>query len=383
MTEKEIAEIRRRFTADKSNITHIRGCYVSEKQEIVSEFDQSFAGLPQEETECMLAVLKRTLSGTVGRNLVDISFQTQQVVDSDEHRLLMKLRDSSLKDDEAVHELFNKIIEVLAIEGTYLILLAHDAYDVPYRAKDGARLEDMSEVVYSYVLCAICPVKPTKPALSYDVPDNSFRSRLPDWLVSSPAAGFLFPAFNDRSADIYNALYYSKDTANNYPELIDAVFKVEAPMPAAEQKDTFHAVLAETLAEECSFDVIQSVDNTLRTMIAEHKENKVEEPLTLSRTAVKAVLEAGGVSHEKIEAFGEKYDEEFGLDAELSPKTLVDKAQFEVKTPDVKIQVNPERTDLLETRIIDGSRYILIRAGDGVEVNGVPIRIVDDQMTDN
>lgn len=382
MTEKEIAEIRRRFKADKSNITHIRGCYVSEKREIVSEFDQSFASLPQEETECMLAVLKRALSGTIGRNLVDISFKTQQVVDSDEHRLLMKLRDSSLKDDEAVHELFSKIIEVLAIEGTYLILLAHDAYDVPYRAKDGARLEDMSEIVYSYILCAICPVKPTKPALSYDVPDNSFRSRLPDWLVSSPEAGFLFPAFNDRSADIYNALYYSRDTANNYPELIDTVFRVEAPMPAAEQKDTFHAMLAETLAEECSFDVIQSVDNTLREMIAEHKENKVEEPLTLSRTAVKAVLEAGGVSSEKIEAFGEKYDEEFGAETELSPKTLVDKAQFEVKTPDVKIQVNPERTDLLETRIIDGSRYILIRAGDGVEVNGVPIRIVDEELTE-
>lgn len=378
MTEKEIAEIRRRFRAEKSNITHIRGCYVSEKREIVSEFDQSFSTLPQEETECMLAVLKRALSGTVGRNLVDISFETQQVVDSDEHRLLMALRDSSLRDDEAVHALFNKIIEVLAIEGTYLILLAHDAYDVPYRAKDGARLEDMSEEVYSYILCAVCPVKPTKPALSYDVPENSFRSRLPDWLVSSPEAGFLFPAFTDRSADIYNALYYSRDTANNYPELIDAIFKVEAPMPAAEQKDTFQAVLAETLAEECSFEVVQSVDTTLREMIQEHKENKVEEPLMLSRGAVKAVLEQSGVSSERIEAFGEKLDEEFGADMEFSPKTLVDKPQFEVITPDVKIQVNPERTDLIETRIIDGARYILIRAGDGVEVNGVPIRIVEE-----
>lgn len=378
MTEKEIAEIRRRFRAEKSNITHIRGCYVSEKREIVSEFDQPFSTLPQEETECMLAVLKRALSGTIGKNLIDISFKTEQVVDSDEHRLLMALRDSSLRDDTAVHALFNKIIEVLAIEGTYLILLAHDAYDVPYRAKDGAQLEDMSEEVYSYVLCAVCPVKPTKPALSYDVPDNSFRSRLPDWLVSSPEAGFLFPAFTDRSADIYNALYYSRDTANNYPELIDAVFRAEAPMPAAEQKDTFHAVLAETLSEECSFDVIQAVDTTLREMIKEHKENKAEEPLTLSREEIKAVLENSGVSNEKVTSFGEKFDEEFGSDMTLSPKTLIDKAQFEVKTPDVKIQVNPERTDLLETRIIDGSRYILIRAGDGVEVNGVPIRITEE-----
>ena len=27
MNEKEVAEIRRRFRKDKSNITHIRGCY--------------------------------------------------------------------------------------------------------------------------------------------------------------------------------------------------------------------------------------------------------------------------------------------------------------------------------------------------------------------
>lgn len=379
MTEKEIAEIRRRFRAEKSNITHVRGCYVSEKREIVSEFDQPFSTLPQEETECMLAVLKRTLSGAQGRNLVDISFATQQVVDSDEHRLLMALKDSSLRDDEAVHALFNKIIDVLAIEGTYLILLAHDAYDVPYRAKDGAQLEDMSEEMYSYILCAVCPVKPTRPALSYDVPENSFRSRLPDWLVGSPEAGFLFPAFNDRSADIYSALYYSKDPAQNYPELIDAVFRVEAPMPAAEQKETFHAMLAETLSEECRFDVIQSVDSHLREMIREHKENKVEEPLTISRGAVKAVLEDCGISAERVEEFGEKYEEAFGANMELSPRTLVDNSRFEVRTPDVKIQVNPERTDLLETRIIDGSRYILIRAGDGVEVNGVPIRIVEEE----
>ena len=49
--------------------------------------------------------------------------------------------------------------------------------------------------------------------------------------------------------------------------------------------------------------------------------------------------------------------------------------QFEVCTPDVTIRVNPERSDLLETRVIDGKKYILIRAEEGVEVNGVQIHI--------
>ena len=177
MNEKEISEIRRRFRADKSNITHVRGCYVNEKQEIVSQFDQPLSLLPQEECENMLSVLRRTLSGTLGKNLIEISFTTAQVIDSDEHRLLMALRDSKLTDEEAVRMFFEKVIASYRPEGTYLILLANDTYDVPYRAKDGETLEDASENIYNYVLCTVCPVKQTKPVLGYDVPENTFHNR--------------------------------------------------------------------------------------------------------------------------------------------------------------------------------------------------------------
>ena len=162
MNEKEISEIRRRFRADKSNITHVRGCYVNEKQEIVSQFDQPLSLLPQEECENMLSVLRRTLSGTLGKNLIEMPFTTAQVIDSDEHRLLMALRDSKLTDEEAVQMFFEKVIASYRPEGTYLILLANDTYDVPYRAKDGETLEDASENIYNYVLCTVCPVKQTK-----------------------------------------------------------------------------------------------------------------------------------------------------------------------------------------------------------------------------
>ena len=127
MTEREIAELRRRFRADKSNITHVRGCYVNENREIISEFDQSIAMMGQEESEKLLANLRRTLSGTVGKNLLDIGFDTRQVAEGEEHRLLMALRDSRLEDREAVEQFFRKAIQTLNIEGNYLILLAFDA----------------------------------------------------------------------------------------------------------------------------------------------------------------------------------------------------------------------------------------------------------------
>lgn len=379
MNEKEISEIRRRFRPDKSNITHIRGCYVNERKEIVSQFDQSLAMLPQEESENLINVLRRTLSGTLGRNLIDMPFTTAQVVDSDEHRLLMALRNSALRDEDAVQAFFEKVILSYRQEGTYLILLAYDTYDVPYRSKDGEKQDDASTEVYSYVLCSICPVKQTKAVLSYNVPENVFHNRDIDWLVSPPALGVLFPAFNDRSTDIYSALMYTKDAAEDHAAFIDAVFHCEPPMPAEVQKETFSTILGDALGTSCSLEVVQTVHTELREMIEEHKVNKEIEPLKISRGAMKLMLTSCGVDDAHVEEFSERYTEEFGKDTALSPKNLMETKKFEVTTPDVTIKVNPDRSDLIETRVIDGEQYILIRADEGVEVNGVRIRIAETE----
>lgn len=374
MNEKEISEIRRRFRPDKSNISHLRGCYVNEKGEIITKFEQSLALTPQEESERILANLKRTLSGTIGKNLIDITFTTQQVVGSEEHKLLMALRNSALKDEEALKVFYEKVIKAVSLEGNYMILLTHDRYDVPYRSQDGEKQDDASSEVFSYILCSICPVKMTKPALSYFAADNMIHNLKTDWIVAPPELGFLFPSFDDRSTNIYNALYYSRDTLEIHKEFTDAVFHCETPMPAAEQKETFQAILENTLADDCSYEVVQAVHEQLTGMIEEHKANKESEPLVISKGTVKNVLKACEVAESRIEKFEEKYDAEFGSDAALSPRNIID-PKFEVRTPDVTIHVNPERSDLVETRVINGARYILIRAEEGVEVNGVNVHI--------
>jgi hypothetical protein len=375
MNEKEIAELRRRFRADKSSISRVRGCYVNEKREIISQFDQSLGILGQTESEQLLSTLRKTLSGTLGKNLLDIPFDTRQVVEGDQHKLLMTLRNSALRDEEAVSAFYQRVIQSLDLEGNYLILLVQDDYDVPYRSKDGERQDDASSEVFRYILCSICPVKQTKEALSYYVYENAFHSISADWVVSAPEMGFLFPSFDERSTNLYDALYYCKDTSQTHPDFVEAVFHAPAPMPAAEQMETFQALLEDTLSDECRYQVVQSVHGQLREMIEEHKANKVEEPLVVDKGTVRRVLEHSGVSEEHVEAFEERYDDAFGADADLSPRNLVDTKQLEITTPDVTIKVSPDRGDLVETRLIDGARYILIRAEEGVAVNGVPIQI--------
>lgn len=380
MTEKEVAELRRRFRADKSNITHVRGCCVNGSREIISEFYQPISMLGQEEGEMLLTTLRKTLSGALGKNLMDIEFSTGQVVSSEEHKLLMALRNSRLEDTDALRAFYEKIIPAIEMEENYLILLAYDAYDVPCRGKDGEKREEQSDEVFKYILCCVCPVKLTKAALSYSANENSFGHLNPGWAISAPETGFLFPAFDERSTNLYNALFYTKDAACSQAAFADAVFHTEPLMPATVQMESFQSMLGDTLGEECSYGVVQAVHDSFCELIAEHKEAKVEETLTVTSGEIGKILRSGGAGEEHVRAFQERCDTVFGADAQLIPRNLLDTRQMEIKlSEDVTIRVNPQRTDLVETRIINGTRYVMLRVEDGVEVNGVAIRIQDGE----
>ena len=222
MNKVDISEIRRRINIDKNSIDCIRGCYVDEKGEIISTFTHSLLTLPQEEAEKYLAIFRKTLSGLPGKNLVDIAFRPDQVMDGEEHRLLTAMKNTSLKVDQAVERFFNTVIENLEFEGNYLILLMHDNYDIPFKAKDEYKVDVVSEDMFQYILCAICPVKMTKPALCYCPDDKGFHDRDLEWIVSAPDLGFMFPAYEDGGANIYSALYYTRDAAENHQEFVTA-----------------------------------------------------------------------------------------------------------------------------------------------------------------
>lgn len=376
MIEKEIAEIKRRFTMEKTNISCIRGCYVSSKNEILSEFNQNFSTMEKEEAEKLLMILKKTLSGALNKNLIDIAFSNEQVMNGEEHKLLMNLKDNDIKDDEQAMELYKKIIDSINSDNSYLILLAADKYDIPVYSKDDIKLDDSSDV-FSYIICCVCPVKPRKSALRYSAGDSAFHNIATQLVIDNPQFGFMFPSFDYRQTNIYNALYYTKNTAESNEAFISNVFNTEAPVPADIQKDTFNMLIEETISEKCDMEIMQSVHNKLSEMIAEHKASKVDEPLALSKDRIEEILSSSGVDNEHITAFDERFDEEFGAKTELIPKNIVDTRKFEVKTADVSIKVNPEKTSLVQTKIIDGMKYIVIKADESIEVNGISINISD------
>jgi len=379
MNQKEIGEIRRRVRRDRSNMTAIYGCYVNENKEIIAEFQQSTGMMPENEGDKYFALMRRCLSGTIGKNLIDITFKTAQVADSEEHKLLMELRSSKLKEENLRMEFYKKVVETVTLQSNYLILIGCDAYDVPFKSKDDFAQADASSEVYNYLLCAICPVKQTKPNLHYIPETKEFHDGGMMNIVSAPELGFLFPAFDNRATNIYNALYYTHSPKDSHEAFVEAVFNTPIPKPAAEQKKTFEALLTTALDEDCDMDLVQTVHDQICQRIELHKESKVPEPLLIGKADVQEVLSSCGVSEEHLAKFNVDYDEAFGFEADLHPKNIIDNRRFEIKTPDVSIKVAPDRTDLIETRIIGGVKYILINAEEDVEVNGVSIHIGDGE----
>lgn len=372
MIKSEISEIKKLFTPNNCSITRICGCYVDGEKNKKTEFKEAFLALPEEEMFKYFEILRKTLSGTLGKNLLTLEFPLKSEEEGGTQEFLLKLRDSKLKDDTLLEEFYDKIIEAYEYVGNYLILVIHDIYDVPGKTSDGFEMEDASDEVYEYIMVSICPVNLSKPGLSYNAAENTFQNRIRDWVVAAPEHGFLFPAFNDRGADLHSTLYYSKNADDLKEDFTNLILDCPLPMSAGGQKVSFQTLIEETLQETCSIEAVINIHEKLNEMIEEHKEDPV--PLTLDKEEVKTVFASSGVSNEKMELFDRCYDATAGEKTELVVNNVVNTRTFEVKMPDVVIKVNPERMDLVETKTIDGRECLVISLSNDVEVNGITVR---------
>ena len=372
MNKKEVLEIRKQFTPANCAITRIAGCYVDHEKNKKMESKSAFLSLPEEEAFKYFDIFKKTLSGTMGKNMLNMEFPIDQEMPGGTQEFLMKLKASKLEDDMLLEEFYDKVIATYEYAENYYIILIHAMYDVPGRSSDNLEMFDASDEVYEYLVCSICPVSLSKAGLSYNAESNCIQDRIRDWVVDMPDKGFLFPAFNDRSTDLHGVLYYTKKSEDLQPELIEQLLGARMPMSANTQKETFQMLIEDTLGEDGDYETIRNIHDTLNDMIEEHKEE--QEPLQLDKTDVRKVFEKSGVSSEKMECFDQNYEETAGEKTSLLATNITETKKFQIETPDIVIKVNPERADLIETRVIDGRQCLVIAVDDHIEVNGVNVR---------
>lgn len=372
MNKKETLEIRKLFTQESSCLSRICGCYVDFNKEKVCSFQDAFLSLPKDEALKYYDLFKSTLSGTIGKQLLNMEFPTNQEFQGGTQEFLLQLRNSELKDDALNQAFYDKVIQAFDYAENYYIILIYGAYDVPGQSTDGAEMYDASEEVYPFLLCSICPVNRSKGGLSYLSESNCIGERVRDWIVEAPMKGFLFPAFNDRSADIHNVLYYTKNPEDSHPELIEQVLGSVTPMSPVNQKETFQSILMNTLGEDADYEVVSNIHENLNEMIAETKNNP--DPLTLSKHEVKNLLEISGVPSQELQDFDHTYEEIAGPKTALIASNLTNTKKLSIETPDIIIKVNSDRTDLIQTQYINGRQCFVITVDDHVEINGMSVK---------
>ncbi len=371
MNRKEINEIKSQYTLEDCGILKLRGCYVDGEKKKVTKIEETFLNLPQEEKHKYFDIFKKTLGGTVGKNLIDMQFTVDSYADDGARTFLYKLRDSELKDEALLDEFYDKVIASYNYVGNYLILLINQVYDVPLKTADNLEVEDGSEEVFSYLLCSICHVKLSKAGLGYDEDANAFHDQKQFHMVDVPEIGFLFPAFTDRSEDGDRVWYYTKDSDDFQQSFLSYVLSCEVPLPAGNQKETFQNLVVETLGEDCDYETIKNIHENLNELIEEKKSSP--EPVALDKTEVKELLSKSGVKEEKLENFEEHFEMAAGKDCKLLATNITETRKFEVKTPDVVVKVNPDRTDLVETMVIEGRQCLVIQIDEHLEVNGISV----------
>lgn len=372
MTRKELNEIKSQYTLEDCGILRLCGCYVDGERNKITQFNENFLNLPEEEKHKYFDIFKKTLSGTPGKNLVDMKFNVDAYADEGARTFLMNLRDSGLKDDRLLNEFYDRIINNYSYVGNYLILLINQVYDIPAVTTDNIEMDDASDEVYSYILCSICHVNLSKPGLGYDEEDNNFHDKKQSHMVDVPDVGFLFPAFNKRSADEDMTLFYTKDVSEFEDGLIDCLLDCAVPLPAKQQKETFTSLVNEALGEEADLEIVKNIHENLEQIIEEKKQESPA-PVMLDKTEIKDLLEKSGVKEEKLENFEEHFEMAAGEHGKLVASNVSSGKKFEVKTPDVVIKINSDKTDIVSTQVIDGRQCLVIQIDERLEVNGISV----------
>ena len=312
ITKGDVQELRRRLKKKECTFDRMCGCYVNSGKQIVLKFTDMFSELEEDEYFKYLEIAKKTISGTLGSNLLELEFDRNEA--SDERRTyLLTLRDSKLAHEELLDRLYEKVIEEYSYPGNYLILVYHDIYDVPSKAASGEEQEE-SEEIYEYMLCAVCPVDLAKPALGYKEDENRIGARDRDWVVGLPDLGFVYPAFSDRGSDVNAVMYYVRTGRPSHAEFIENVLGCISQRTAAEDKLAFRNVVIDAFGEdeEQADEAFFKMQRTISAMVAEREEDESLPPVELTAEAVSGLAAEAEVPEKVREQIEKSYAHTFG-----------------------------------------------------------------------
>ncbi len=380
LRNRDILELKRRFKKENCTITRMCGCYVDSNKNKIVELSETFLNLDDAEFYKYLDIAKKALSGTIGNNLLELKFAKDDEECGKKQQYLLGLRESGLKNQELLEHLYDMIIENYDYAGNYLILIFHDAYDVIAKTSDDSKTDE-SEEVFTYLLCAVCPVNLSKPGLGYRADENRIGVRIQDRVVGMPDVGFLFPSFSERSADIHSLTYYVRDAKDSHRDFIEAALGCGAKRTATEEQNTFGSIVKAAVAPvvKNSDETLIDIQERLSDIVEEHEAAMEDlvvidpEELTLTAQMIKDVLSESKIPDAAAALIQNRFEQEFE-DAPPAVKNLVNEKAI-TKSNEIILRMRPDKAERVKSQIIDGQKYLLIPVNENehVNLNGVEL----------
>ncbi len=344
MNRSEISEIRKNLKIDKTSIVRVAGCYVNAGKEKVCTFSQRFGTLDENERFKYLEILNRSLSGKIRNHLQTLPYETEEELSGERFRLVNGLRDSEIANESLLDVFYDRIIDSYENPGNYLILLFYDVIDIMKRTADGIDLDESSES-FRYIAGAVCPVELSDPGLSYLPEAQTIGARVRDWTVKNPETGFLYPVLTDRSCDIHNLLFFSKDPKAPHKEMAEDVLGCTWVLSEAQQRTIVKGIISKELEGE-NKDFIKEVVSDFEYALSEKAEENEQiygedTRLSLDSDILKKAMENTDISVRESHEVAEKITAAFS-GCELYADALVEPAMKK------KGQDRAERKELLQ-----------------------------------
>lgn len=372
MNKKEIYEIRKQFSPENCAITRICGCYVDSEKNKRTSMKEAFLSLPEEEMFKYMDIFKKTLSGHIGKNLMNLEYSIDQEASDTPHDFLMNLIQSKLADDDLTNKFYDAVIESYVSLDPYYIIMIHAVYDIPGKTSDNAKMFDASDDIYEFIMCTICPVKLSKGTLFYDTLKSKIENHAPNWIVNAPANGFLFPAFNDRQTDIHGCMLYSKKTDTLQDEFVKSILGCKLEMSAEDQNEAFKSVLADTIGKNGNVEDVLAVYEELREKL--DSSEFIGEDCSLSKSDAETIIVDDTWGQEVSEiCFNESWDEHIGRDKSLQIQNIAGAKKLTIECGNAEIKVESRYSDEIREKVIDGQRCLVVPVNSYLIVNGVEV----------
>lgn len=371
MNKRDITEVRKLLAKKTCRIEKISGCMVDGDGKCSDIIGSYLHQMEEDEADLYLGLIRKTLSGKLGKNLYNTEFPLKEETSEGKQHSLYTFLTDQLDTDAKIKEFCQNIADNIHMDSAYAILIAKGVYDVPKKAKDGVVLEDASEEVYLFEVTCICPVKIGKKTLIFDERAKNLASSGTVLSIDPPVAGFLYPAFDNRSSDIHAALYYSKKENERHQDWFEFMFGTELKTAEADQKELLATVVEKTLGRDCDFDQVRMINDTVNQAAKEL--SGAEEPAEIGKKELKRILRESGVQPEKLDSFDTIYDEIVGEKNSFGAENIDSGSNVKMESSSVKISMKTEVANTLETKVIGGREFLLIPIQNNITFNGVQI----------